>query len=298
MDWFRSWHGAPTHRLWRTIARRSGQPVMLVVTTAWALMDQASRNADHRGYVGNFDAEVFADFLCSSASEVSEDDIAAIYFALKNKGWIDENDHIASWDEHQPAREDTGASDRKRRQRGKERGENEGARHAMSRSVTQCHAASRPRAEETRTDTEERVVVDASCVHAREAAPDHDPAQVAARCREIIGVDQAWNGFVDHVEVRKWLEAGAQPERDIYPKIKELTAKREKPPNGWRYYTQAVADAKASNEQPMPEGNLDAAANPARKSGTPGDAPRRGQQTRPSVVASTRRVAAQGTAGQ
>lgn len=84
-----------------------------------------------------------------------------------------------------------------------------------------------------------------------------EAAKVAAECRRIIGVDQSWAGFMQHGPVWRWLREGAQPERDIYPTIKAIMARKARPPNGFAYFTQAVADAKAANEQPMPEGKPD-----------------------------------------
>jgi len=126
---------------------------------------------------------------------------------------------------------------------------------------------------------------DVAVADAREAEPisnSRSPQaahvqKVADQCRNLIGVDIAWTGYMDNAEVRKWLMAGADPERDIYPSIKRLMAKRNHPPNGWRYFTQAVADAKAANEQPMPEGKPDDSAGANQASGSGG----RHRATRP-----------------
>ena len=52
MDWFRSWHGAPTDAKWLLIARKSGTTPGQVSAVFWALLDYASQHAD-RGSVAD-----------------------------------------------------------------------------------------------------------------------------------------------------------------------------------------------------------------------------------------------------
>ncbi|MDZ7711750.1 MAG: hypothetical protein U5L06_00855 [Rhodovibrio sp.] len=94
-------------------------------------------------------------------------------------------------------------------------------------------------------------------------------AEVADECRRLIGVDQAYAGYMDNGQVWRWLNDGAIPDRDVYPTIKRIMARKARPPNGFSYFTQAVADAKAANEQPMSEGKPDdsAGTNQASESG-------------------------------
>ena len=98
MQWFRSVHGAPTHKKWLTIARKSGQPVPVVVSVVWALMDHASRQED-RGSVKGFDAEDAASYL-----GIDDESVLAVLATLADRGWITD-DRIGSWDEHQVKRE-------------------------------------------------------------------------------------------------------------------------------------------------------------------------------------------------
>lgn len=55
MDWFRSWHGAPTDNKWLLIAKRAGVTPMMVSAVFWALLDYASQQ-EERGSVAGFDA--------------------------------------------------------------------------------------------------------------------------------------------------------------------------------------------------------------------------------------------------
>lgn len=97
MEWFRSIHGAPTHRKWLSVARKSGQPVPLVVSVVWALMDHASRQQD-RGSVASFDHEDLAAYL-----NVEDEAVEAVISTLTDKAWL-VDDRIASWEEHQVKR--------------------------------------------------------------------------------------------------------------------------------------------------------------------------------------------------
>lgn len=62
-------------------------------------------------------------------------------------------------------------------------------------------------------------------------------------------------GLLMFSEQQMWLSNGCDLEADILPTIRALSARQ---PNGsiksWRYFTQAIADAKAARIAPMPEG--------------------------------------------
>ena len=61
IDWFRSWHGAPTDNKWLTIGRRAGCAPGIVSAIVWALLDYASQNTP-RGAITNFDMETYSAF--------------------------------------------------------------------------------------------------------------------------------------------------------------------------------------------------------------------------------------------
>lgn len=52
-----------------------------------------------------------------------------------------------------------------------------------------------------------------------------------------------------------WLEAGAIPERDIYPSIEAGLKKLGKPPSSLKYFDGFVSDAIAARTAPLPPGN-------------------------------------------
>lgn len=124
MQWFRSKHGAPTHPKWLGVARKSGQPVAVVVAVVWALLDHASRQED-RGSVDGFDADEIAAYL-----NMDEADIEAVIAALYEKRWLLDG-VIASWEEHQPLGEAATSTERVRAYRARQKTESEEVIHAL-----------------------------------------------------------------------------------------------------------------------------------------------------------------------
>jgi hypothetical protein len=130
IDWFRSWHGAPTDPKWLLIARNAMKrsethetqitPGM-VSAVVWALFDHASQ-AEQRGNVDGFDVETYAMF-----SGFDEANIAAIIEALKEKNLIISGT-LSAWEKRQPKREDN-STERVRTHR-----------NAVKRNVTQGNA--------------------------------------------------------------------------------------------------------------------------------------------------------------
>lgn len=167
MDWFRSWHGAPTDTKWLAIARRANVVPGIVSAVAWALLDCASQHTD-RGSVADFDAETYAAF-----SGFAEEDIAAVLAALREKNIIDQYDRLTSWDKRQPKRED---SSTQRVRAFRER--NETQCNAEKRNETQCNAP------DTDTDTDTEIVDDAE----RAAALAPGPTVARASTTRTVAV--------------------------------------------------------------------------------------------------------------
>lgn len=133
MDWFRSWHGAPTDNKWRVISKKAGVSAGIVSAVVWALLDHASQNED-RGSIEGFDYETYSEF---SGFDVTE--CHAVTKALCDKGVI-HNQKFISWDKRQIKREDKTATERKRNQRLRDK----------SREVTKDVTLSHGRTEQNR----------------------------------------------------------------------------------------------------------------------------------------------------
>lgn len=97
----------PTDPKWRVIARKSGQPIALVIATYNFLMVNAAANATERGRTHGWNNEDVA-----AALDVSEQDIAAILDAMQGK--VMEGDRLSGWEKRQPKREDSSAERAKR----------------------------------------------------------------------------------------------------------------------------------------------------------------------------------------
>ena len=138
IEWFRSWHGAPTDNKWLVIARKAGVTPGVVSAIVWALLDHASQ-AEDRGSMRWFDVETYSAF-----SGFDEETIRRVIEGLIEKGVIDQNDKFVSWPKRQPKREDETAAERQRRRRDKKKGGDsggpDGGGHDSSRDVTQRHA--------------------------------------------------------------------------------------------------------------------------------------------------------------
>ena len=92
MDWFRSWHGAPTDNKWLLIAKRAGVTPMMVSAVFEALRDYANQQKE-RGRVAGFDAETYAMW-----AECDETDVIAIVNAMRAKGVITDGETLAAWE--------------------------------------------------------------------------------------------------------------------------------------------------------------------------------------------------------
>jgi hypothetical protein len=110
MQWFRSWHGAPTDLKWRLIAKRADVSAGMVSAIFWALLDCASE-AEDRGNVENFDVEAYAEF-----SGFTEDQVNAVISAFGDRNIIVEG-RLSTWEKRQPGEEDPTNAQRQRRYR-------------------------------------------------------------------------------------------------------------------------------------------------------------------------------------
>ena len=159
MDWFRSYHGAPSDTKLALIAIASGQPRAFVTAVWWEVLDHASRNVTHghaRGDVSNLDPEIVA-----YQQGLVVDQVTVILTAMRDRGMIADG-RVAAWEQRQPKREDGQAAERKRLQRERAR-EGQGRDSLDGDCVTQGHATSRDvtleekREEESREEKKEKI---------------------------------------------------------------------------------------------------------------------------------------------
>ena len=99
MDWFRSWHGAPTDNKFLAVARRAQVSPGMVSAVFWALLDYASQ-ADERGSIDGFDVESYAIWAGWEETEV-----AAVIAAMQAKEMVT-GSRLTNWEKRQPRREE------------------------------------------------------------------------------------------------------------------------------------------------------------------------------------------------
>ena len=115
IQWWRSWHGAPTDHKWSVVAMNAKVKTGVVAAIAWALMDYASQNKD-RGSINGFDVETYSVF-----SGFKQSQIEAVMAAMIEKEMIVDG-KFSNWEKRQPKREDD-SRDRLRNWRDKKRNE-------------------------------------------------------------------------------------------------------------------------------------------------------------------------------
>lgn len=123
IDWFRSWHGAPTDNKWLVIARRAGVTPGIVSAFVWALFDHASQSAD-RGDVRDFDFETYSAF-----SGWDEENLRAVYSALIDKNIIQDG-RLVAWEKRQTKRPDDTSTERVRAHRERAETQRNATKHA------------------------------------------------------------------------------------------------------------------------------------------------------------------------
>ena len=94
MEWYRAYHGMPYDTKLRVIARRTSQP-MAVVVAIWACMLDAASQHDPRGFI-KIDPEEVA-----VVQDLELEVVVSVIQAFHDKGMIDEDNHLTAWDKRQ-----------------------------------------------------------------------------------------------------------------------------------------------------------------------------------------------------
>ena len=110
MEWYRAYHGMPHDPKLQVIAKRTGQPMAVVVAVWVSILDAASQH-DPRG-VFEVDPEEIA-----VIQHVELDAILAILQAFRDKKMLDEDGHLTAWDK----RQHTTSTERSKKSRAKKK---------------------------------------------------------------------------------------------------------------------------------------------------------------------------------
>jgi len=163
MDWFRWHHGSVTDPKFRLVAKRAQASVAEVVAVWAFVLETASQNPE-RGAFGEIDAEAL-----DLALGMDDGATARILAAMHDRTLIADG-RIPAWDKRQPKREDNTAAERQRLKRQREQelalAQAAAVTGDASRTVTQCHAASRAvTPEEKRGEEKDQELSKASLSH-------------------------------------------------------------------------------------------------------------------------------------
>lgn len=104
--WVRLWADMPTDPKWRTIARKSGQPIPSVLAVFTMMMVSAGANSDEKGVMADWCTEDVA-----SALDMDEEAVDAIFNAMQ--GRVLDDCRLTGWEKRQPRTEDGTAAARK-----------------------------------------------------------------------------------------------------------------------------------------------------------------------------------------
>lgn len=135
IEWWRSWHGAPTDPKFLVVADRAGVSPSLACSLAWTLFDHASQQRP-RGSIAGFDLEGFAAFHRSPLA-----DCVRAFEAMKALGRpIHDGATLPAWPVRQPEKTDTTAAARQARLRARKKLEATALNVLNECDVTPSHA--------------------------------------------------------------------------------------------------------------------------------------------------------------
>lgn len=253
MDWFRSWHGAPTNPKWGMIGRKVGLPAGMVFAVVWSLFDRASQ-AKERGSIAGYDAEEIAYVQGCEADQVE-----AVIAEMTARGMID-GDVVTAWTKHQPARED-GSAERAKAWRERMKEERE-------RDRTQANAGERTETKSNApdTDTDKNITT-----HQRAGARETDLSdRLLEAGGEAIANPASSPSILSLADVHRWIEGGCDIDRDILDTIRSRAVSR---PSGsvrtWRFFEAAVLEARDRRLNGVPPPTPRAGAPPRKPTFTP-----------------------------
>ena len=243
VDWFRSWHGAPTDPKWLVIAKRANVRPIDVSGFAWALLDHASQ-AENRGFVADFDFETY-----SALMGVEETESRSIYAAMEAKEII-VSGRIAKWEKRQPRREDSSAE---RMAKSRRRAEIEPSLPleqpperppaAAPSSAPESTAAEPDDAEPEPVALPEPIAITAQAIELADKI-----AVIAGH--DVKFVPPTWCGAATRVEM--WFARGWSRPLILESVRAQMIRKRDGPPDTIRYFEKGIARAHASQDAPLP----------------------------------------------
>lgn len=146
MEWLRWYHGAISDDKWPLIARKSGQPVAIVIAI-WAALLECASQADDRGSIDAFDPES-VDALLQLEDGTSQAVVDALSSGKRPRI---AGGHIVNWSKRQPVRED-GSAERAREWRERKKKEKSACPEEPNAGRTQTERTANAGRTQTNTD--------------------------------------------------------------------------------------------------------------------------------------------------
>ena len=172
MEWLRWYHGAVSDDKWPLIARKSGQPVAIVIAIWAALLECASQDDSERGSVRSFDPESIDALL-----QIEDGTTQAVLDALScgKKPRIADG-RIVNWSKRQPLRErdDDKSTERVRQHRERQKVLQGKQNCDCNANVTPVERQETPRSDKIREEKSKEINTTRAC--ARESIPS-EPQQ-------------------------------------------------------------------------------------------------------------------------
>lgn len=241
MEWYRAYHGMPYDTKLRVIAKRTSQP-MAVVVAIWACMLDAASQHDPRGFI-KIDPEEVA-----VVQDLELEVVEAVLQAFHDKGMIDENNHLTAWDK----RQHTSSTERSRKSRStKKKDATDG--NAMQRGATASSRKQRKNAPDTDADTDYRTDSDSevkadSKTETKKKKTEREEKEECEKEKQQIGGKDILEQMLDiwNEEVQSKLSHGQKA--ILTPKRRELLTCRwledfAEDIRAWRYYCEIIGSS-------------------------------------------------------
>lgn len=234
LEWWRSYHGAPTDIKWLSIAKRSGVAPGIVSAIAWALLDHASQS-DDRGLISDFDIEAYSAF-----SGFDDEQVASVINAMEAKGIIADG-RLAKWDKRQPRREDDSA-ERVREYRARKRQPDApppvDVSAQNSESIEPTPEPPRRQSPHEITDQAKRISREITIISGRDPDMPDDPRWFGSNpCPSVC--------------VQGWLNRGFVEDIILESVRAQMTRKTGPPPGTITYFEAGIRDAHTSMTRPI-----------------------------------------------
>lgn len=260
MDWFKWHHHTASDPKFRTVAKRSGQPVV-VVLSVWAVMLETASMAQDRGRLQSWDDE---DVACQLDLETEQ--VTAVREAMQGKTL--DGDRLTGWENRNASQTGSDATERQRRKRARDKQKAGVSRdvtesHVTSRDVTGGHAMSR---DVTHRVEESREEENTACLP--RAGAHEDQAYFDIFDAAGIDIHRPRSVTQDQPQIQAWLQDGIPADlicQTIARKLADKIEHGEEAPFSLKFYDKPVREAHNGTASPKRNGKKHSTADGAGK---------------------------------